>query len=244
VIFIYGIYKLIQKIRASLIKIKTKIVISAGLTIFLMIGPKFVFLPESLDSIISSASAAGTQQEQKVDKAEIQKLIKALGNKYSSMWQTAAETLVKIGLPAVEPLIKALGDDWGVRQSAAEALAKIGSPAVESLIKALGDEDEDVRKSAAEALGKIIDKAEDVDILIKLLEVDNSDMRRKAAEALAKIGPPAVEPLLKALGDENRYVRELAAETLGKIGDTRAVDPLIKALGDDWGVRIRIKLRN
>ena len=64
---------------------------------------------------------------------------------------------MKIGEPAVEPLIEALKDkDQDVRWEAALALGNIGDErAVEPLIEALKDEDEDVREAAGEALEKI-----------------------------------------------------------------------------------------
>jgi HEAT repeat protein len=69
----------------------------------------------------------------------------------------AAEALVKIGAPAMEPLIAALKDkdskDSDVRQAAAEALGEIKDPrAVEPLIAALKDEVSNVREAAAQAL--------------------------------------------------------------------------------------------
>jgi len=76
--------------------------------------------------------------------------------------------LVKIGEPAVEPLIQALKDGYShVREGAAKALGEIGDiRAVEPLIQALKDEDSDVRKIAAEALGKMGWKpGDDTDLL-------------------------------------------------------------------------------
>ncbi|MCX9086636.1 MAG: HEAT repeat domain-containing protein [Candidatus Methanoperedens sp.] len=121
--------------------------------------------------------------------------------------------LIRIGKPAVEPLIKTLEDDnSSIRYEVAKVLEKIGwkpsdekeqiayliaksdwkklvqvgKPAVEPLIKVLGDEDVWDRHGAAEALGKIGD---------------------------AK----AVEPLIRVLGDDDREVGEAAAEALEKI---------------------------
>jgi HEAT repeat protein len=71
------------------------------------------------------------------------------------------ESLVEWGAPAVEPLIKALGNgdesSW-IRIYYARALGRIGDGrAVELLIKLLEDEDEDddVRNAAEEALEKL-----------------------------------------------------------------------------------------
>ena len=213
----------------------------------------------------------------KIGAPAVEPLIAAL--KGSGM-RKAAEALVKIGAPAVEPLIAALKDgDFDVRKAAAGALGeigwkpdkgeagalyliargkwdecvKIGAPAVEPLIAALKDGNSDVRKAAAEALGKIgwkPDKSEAgahyliaqgkwdecvkigapaVEPLIAALKGRDSDVR-PAAGALAKIGAPAVEPLIAALKDPNSDVRKAAAGALGVIGDARAVRPLIAAL--------------
>ena len=90
---------------------------------------------------------------------------------------------VKIGAPAVEPLIAALKDKNNyVHREAAEALGKIGdSRAVEPLIAALKDWDQDVRYTAAEALGKIGDSRV-VEPLIAALK--DWDMRKAAANGL------------------------------------------------------------
>ena len=85
---------------------------------------------------------------------DVNGLIKALRyRKDKGVRQAAAEALVKIGAPAVEPLIAALKDEsFSVRQAAAEALGKIGAPAVEPLIAALKDQNSWARAAAAQAL--------------------------------------------------------------------------------------------
>ena len=121
-------------------------------------------------------------------------------------------------------------------------------------IKALSDDDSDVRRHAAEALGKLGDKRA-VDPLINALADDDSIVRRDAAEALGLLGDKrAVDPLIKALGDKEEWVRRTAAKALEQLGqpewaqyvrgddddfrrlgsskDPRAVDPLIKALAE------------
>ncbi len=132
---------------------------------------------------------------------DVQGLIKVLGyKKDDKVRQAAVEALVKIGAPAVEPLIAALKKDeeWYVRKTAAEALGQIGDVrAVEPLIVAL--KEGDMRRVSAEALGKI------------------GDTR-------------AVEPLIATLKDKDSDVCKAAAEALGKIGDDRAIELLIAAL--------------
>ena len=55
--------------------------------------------------------------------------ISKLGNKSSRVRRKAEKELVKIGEPAVEPLIKAFNNEnWRARWRAADALGKIGKP--------------------------------------------------------------------------------------------------------------------
>ena len=125
--------------------------------------------------------------------------------------------------------------DKGVRQAAAEALVKIGAPAVEPLIAALKDKDSDVRYAAAKALGEIKDPRA-VEPLIAVPKDYYSGVRYAVTEALVKIGAPAMEPLIAALKDKDSKdsdVRQAAAEALGEIKDPRAVEPLIAALKDE-----------
>lgn len=70
------------------------------------------------------------------------------------------DELVKIGKPAIDPLIEALKDNnSSVRENAARTLGKIKDPmAVEPLSKALWDWNLEVRMTAAKALGSIGDK--------------------------------------------------------------------------------------
>ena len=100
-------------------------------------------------------------------------------------------------------------------------------------IKALSDDDFDVRRHAAEALGKLGDKRA-VDPLINALSDDDFWVRLSAAEALGRLGDTrAVDPLIKMLSDDYSGVRRDAAEALGLLADKRAVDPLIEALADN-----------
>ena len=164
----------------------------------------------------------------------------------------AAEALVRIGKPAVEPFILALKEDAkDVRQVAAEALVKIGTPAVEPLINLLHANDMNLSKKAAEALGQIgwnPGKDENgarywitQDRWDKCIEIGTPAVEQliralpqpAAAEALGRIGTPAVEPLFAALEHGDPSVRQAAVKVLGKIGDPRALKPLISVLGDE-----------
>ncbi len=127
---------------------------------------------------------------------------------------------------------------------------------IHGLLRAMRyDNDEDIRKEAAFALGKITDpdsslypnenenfespKLDEsyvelsINELIDSLKDKNWGVRINAAKALGDVGKPAVEQLINSLDDENWLVRWLAAEILGEIGDTRAVEPLVNSLKDE-----------
>ncbi len=100
----------------------------------------------------------------------------------------------------------------------------------------LNDEDEDVRMSAADALGDI---GEDIDVsAIRALEGalsdEDEDVRMSAADALGDIGSEiAIDSLRETLQDEDVEVKESAVIALGSIGGVRAVLALKGALSDE-----------
>jgi len=165
--------------------------------------------------------------------------------------------LVKIGAPAIDPLIVGLrGRSSWDRARAAEALGRIGwqpgmdesgayywmskgewgtvagmgSTALNPLIAALKDSDWDISRKAARSLGRIGD-VRAVDPLIATLGSDH--LCAEARDALVGIGAPAVEALIAVLKDGNWKMRDEAASLLGRIGDARAVEPLVVALEDE-----------
>jgi hypothetical protein len=94
---------------------------------------------------------------------------------------------------------------------------------VQTLIAALGDTDEEVRKSATEALGRIGPAARSA--LLSVLGDASARGRAGAVKALAHIELAAAEMvpvLIAALGDTDEEVRKSAAEALGQIGPAAA----------------------
>jgi HEAT repeat protein len=154
----------------------------------------------------------------------------------ASLGRQPIEISVRIGKPAVKPLIADLQDnDPLVRSNAVKALGAIKDPrAVKPLIAVLNDNDPLIQRQAVKALGRINDLRA-VEPLIGILEDREKKpyVRMSAAEALGSMGDlRAVEPLVAALDDPYWEVRAPAAEALGKIGEPRAVEPLIAALQD------------
>jgi len=121
----------------------------------------------------------------------------------------------------------------GVRWKAAESLSKLGAPAVEALIGALRHDNDDVRWKAAIALGEIGDPRAIEPLLILLSDKDRF-VKSHAALALGAIGEPAVDPLIHSLREGDGNLRWGAAIALGKICDKRAIEPLIRALADKY----------
>jgi len=76
-----------------------------------------------------------------------------------------------------------------VREKVTKALVKIGKPAVEPLLEVLNDKDSIIRQGAAAVLGRIGDK-QAVEALAQVMRTDGNDAVRKVAkEALEKIKP-------------------------------------------------------
>ena len=167
-----------------------------------------------------------------------------------------ARSLVKIGAPAVEPLIAGLRHERrSTREFASEVLGKIGDPrAVGALVATLRDWEHWVRQRAAEALVRI--GASAVEPLAALLagegtcevyepaaaaldrlgwQPDSATPRARAAYWVAKkwlercveVGAAALEPLAAALQSTDEQVRRRAAEVLGRLGDPRAAELLL-----------------
>jgi 4,5-DOPA dioxygenase extradiol len=117
---------------------------------------------------------------------------------------------------------------WAVEFGAkvADALLRRDQSA---LVRALAIPAADVRRAAADALGRLGYAPEKPGARAALL------VAREEWSALAELGADAVEPLLVCLPDEEADIRGSAAEALGLIGDRRALEPLRAAL-PDWFV--------
>lgn len=163
---------------------------------------------------------------------------------------TAAErAIVKIGEPAIEPLLDLAREEYqyldsslrnsvfaGVAQNSGfAAIAEIGEAAVPRLIEVLRDEDEDTgfRGQIALVLGMIGDKRA-LDALLEAMRQDNADIRWGAARAVARMGDKrSVAPLIEALKDKDMHIRYTAAMLLGDLANGRAIQPLIEAMKDE-----------
>jgi len=185
--------------------------------------------------------AAGADEREKVDE-----LIGKLGQ---GDWRNAADALVQIGEPAVEPLILTLQDrsikTWNIQARAVDTLAKIGSQrAVEAVIKSFEDTglNKYVRGSAVLAVAELKPK-EAVEVLSRVSRDKNQFVRWKCAQALGMLGDKkGADALIRALSDEDQYIRAAAARSLGQIKAENAAESLIGAFKDEsWLVRLNVR---
>jgi HEAT repeat protein len=197
-------------------------------------------LIKTLDYSIPQVKDRVIQALVEIGKPAVQPLILALNDDKSNVREAAAETLGRIEDPvSVEPLIQRLQDeDIGIRIVIGNALTKIGKPAVPALVRMLTDKNADVRKTAAETLGRMKD-AESIESLVRLLKDDDFGVRCAAEHSLREFRELAIPPLLRALNSENGTLRKGAASVLGHTRDSKATVPVCRMLkSKDKGERI------
>jgi HEAT repeat protein len=165
-------------------------------------------------------------------------------------WQDTVSTLVEIGDPAVEPLIRNLTDrsitTWVIHARSIDALAKIKTQrAVEAITESLKDTElnQYARGSAAMAIAKLKPERA-VEALAGTLTDENQFVRWKSVQALGTLGDKqGANALIRALKeDEDQYVRAAAVKSLQQIQVENAGGALIDALNDNsWLVRLNAR---
>lgn len=154
------------------------------------------------------------------------------------------EKLVKLGSPALNPLLSGLRDqDVSVQMECIRYLGELGNPAaIEPLIQKLNDKRSSIRFAAANALGKLGWMPEKNDEKVRfLIENDQCD-------DLIKLGSDAVYPLIELLSKDLEEIQFQSGNDLvrlndeinkillilGKIQDVRAWNPLIDLANHKW----------
>lgn len=183
-----------------------------------------------------------------------------------SIFRDEWDEVVKVGPPAVEPLVVALRTGTQrMRRMAAEALGRIGDArAIGALEDLLNDSDRDVRLSAAWSLEKYAwDKLDEsllarvqimlekwsmlagagpaaITPLVEIVRTADPEARQHAIETIATIGgPESVRALVGMVKNRDEFVRRSAIKALGAIADAKAAPALIRALKDeDYQVRL------
>ncbi|NIM15169.1 MAG: hypothetical protein GTO45_24660 [Candidatus Aminicenantes bacterium] len=134
----------------------------------------------------------------------IEPLVAALKDNSSDVRKSAAEALEKLGWDSknVNKRVILL-----IHKRNWDECIKIGEPAVKPLIATLKDKDRKVRRGVAYALGEIKDPRA-VEPLIMALKDKDFGVRSEAAISLGQIKDPrAIEPLIAAL-KETKYLHE------------------------------------
>jgi HEAT repeat protein len=187
---------------------------------------------------------SGSDMSHTIEEQGIADLIRALNDR---PWQTrrqAADALIKLGEPAVVPLMTAIRQNAFTVFTLPEAVRALGGigaiQAVDLLIEELESWNVHAVQEAAKGLGHI-GSPQAIQPLIDMFRHDWEDTEtitawQEAATALAAIGEPALPALLTALSDEDDNVRQGVAEALGQLHDPRTVGPLVKALQDETSI--------
>ena len=159
-------------------------------------------------------------------------LIADLQNPDPAVSGKANLALIRVGEPAVPPLVEMLkSDDVRIRTLAATTLWGLGEKgraAVPALAATLGDPVDSVRVAAAMALDNMGPPAEDaVPALIRSLKDRDGKVRQWSAKALGSIGPAAekaVPALVQAAKAEG--IRPTAEEAIRKIRGLQEGQPV------------------
>lgn len=132
----------------------------------------------------------------------------------------------------VDFLIESVQSQQGALQTAAAvALVRIGQPAVRPVLGLMMNFTHlNLRATAIEILKQIGDDA--VDTLIEALYESGDLERTQAAYVLGELGEVAIPHLLEGLQHENKTVRYVCASALGQIATPVAVPALITLLHD------------
>ena len=164
-------------------------------------------------------------------KKEIQKNINLLKTTDTSRHNKAVENLVKIGSPAVEPLIHSLKYDTGKARS---VVLYSASTFIKHkyIVKASNQsylENYYLKLNAIRALGRIGDRKA-VKPLINCIKDEDYNIRNEALKSLMKMGTPPVEPITEAISVHNENTRYEIASFLGKIDDPDTINILLEML--------------
>ncbi len=180
----------------------------------------------------SEASAARLTPQQ------VAALVKLLDDEEPTVRVAAAEALWRIerhpqALASLEAMLRnAKGAVAFEAATTLGELAAVGAPVASALTTALGHADGDVRRAAAQALGRLGPNA--TALLREALAKADEPTQLQAVEALSWVGPAAVPALTDALSNSRPAVRRYAARALGRFGlAARAAErDLLKAVSD------------
>ncbi len=142
-------------------------------------------------------------------------------------------TLVRMGSPAIEPMLELLEDaDEATAVDCVYLLGEIQDRrAMPALIRLLEDPRDKVRMYAVTALLQI-GGPRAVEAVLGRLTREGKGLQGFIVECLLRYGRDAWEPVAQSLRSPDWRVRREAAYLLGGLGDPRSVELLVEALGD------------
>ena len=236
----------------------------AAITTLKEIGPQAIpglvkYLSYNHNSSVRQAAVTALEvigrkwRNSEIVKQAIPALAKALADRNADIRRAAAMTLKEIDSEwqksevvkqAIPALVKSLAEGRAVRNAAERVLEEIDPKwrnsekvkhIIPTFIESLNDQNSEVRREVAAALGIIgPDAGRSIPALTKALADWDWHVRRESALALAAIGRDAgyaIPALTKVLTDANDDVRKAAAEALGMICPDIIPD-LVKTLAD------------
>mgnify|MGYP002345322681 CR=1 FL=1 len=178
---------------------------------------------------LAAAQALGRMQS----KEAIPLLLAELHNRDHWASPRIADLLVSFGEAAVPALVAALSDETNanVRAWAAQTLGRIRALAAEApLLARLRDRSEQVRMSAAEALGNLALRSSVDELMHVALHDPVAPVRAEAARALGRLGDPAaLDSLFTLLADPDYWtrLRVIGAIELIRPEDTSRLEALL-----------------
>jgi bilin biosynthesis protein len=201
----------------------------------------FSMSPEAVDGFLAAARQEVAEETFDTSNSQrLQQMVECFGDSRGMVRLGFADTLGKIGKPAIPFLLEALLNHANpvVRRASAKTLTLIAdSDTVAPLVEALlNDEDTVVKGSAVGALARIGEAS--VSVLLEILASPEHPESTKghAAWALAFIGTEAREHLYREVGSDSESVRAAVVGAIAKIaqdsGEAEAFAVLINALND------------
>jgi len=147
----------------------------------------------------------------------------------------ARESLIKIGVPAVKPLINSMSRAdrrmFNNLHNEFRSITKgIGMQCLPCLADATRGGNLAVKRAAVNVIShfKVSDAAKPLADALH-----DRQLRYECQRGLKEIGAPSIKHLLPLLDDDDSEVRFSALVTLGSLGEQRALKPLLKALKDE-----------
>ena len=154
--------------------------------------------------------------------------------------ESAYQAIIKIGKPAVTPLIESL-NIIGPNYWVFEALGELGEPrAIKHMIRHGSSWNH--RGCVADAIGKIGPVGtEGIPFLIKLLGDEEIGIRKRAANALVEVGDErAIDPLCNQLYSDSYSVNKMAHEAITEFIRRKPIITQIQYLEEQYEHNFRL----